>query len=215
MRLHLPIAALALIMTACAHSAPPAQNAKHATTSNTTTITITAPANYTEHSYRGTPDLGLTLALVQAGGGPSHFSSARLFKTLAGSNARAEEAKLQRLYGKARLAAFMQTFDFAVRDLVSLFALNHIALPPGARVSPQNGRALTIAMYRDGVMPTGKYDCGYFMEHLMTHPVHIALMHDINVAHGHGPAHNANFHIVLTRMLADLRNMYTGNGKST
>ena len=33
------------------------------------TMTITAPALYTEHSYRGTPDLGLTLAIVQAGGG--------------------------------------------------------------------------------------------------------------------------------------------------
>jgi hypothetical protein len=76
------------------------------------------------------------------------------------------------------------------------------------RVSPQNGRELAMAIYHDGIMPNGKYDCGYMMEHLMTHPVHIVLMHDINVARGHGPTHNANFHIILTRVVIDLKNMY-------
>jgi hypothetical protein len=61
-------------------------------------------------------------------------------------------------------------------------------------------------------MPTGKYDCGYMMEHLMTHALHIVLMHDIDVAPDHGPINNANFHIILTRMIADLRDMYTRNG---
>jgi len=173
------------------------------------TMTITAPANYTEHSYRGKPDLGLTLALVQAGGGPQHFDSGRLFKTLAGPHAKAEQAKLERLYGKARMAAFMQTFTYAVNDLQNLFSINHIRMPDRPSVSPSNGRAMTVAIYHSGIMPTGKYDCGYMMEHLMTHPVHVVLMHDINVARGHGPVHNANFHIILTRMVADLRNMYT------
>lgn len=173
------------------------------------TMTITAPANYTEHSYRGKPDLALTLAIVQAGGGPRHFDSGRLFQTLAGPHAKAEQAKLERLYGKARMAAFMETFTYAVNDLQTLFALNHIRMPDRPRVSPSNGRAMTVAIYHSGIMPTGKYDCGYMMEHLMTHPVHVVLMHDINVARGHGPVHNANFHIILTRMVADLRNMYT------
>lgn len=177
------------------------------------TMTITAPANYTEHSYRGTPDLGLTLAIVQAGGGAQRFDSGRLFQTLAGADAKAESVKLQQLYGKAKVAAFMQTFTYAVHDLITLFNINHVALPARPRIAPTNGRAITVAIYQDGIMPTGKYDCGYMMEHLMTHPIHIVLMHDINVARGHGPGHNANFHIILTRMIADLRDSYTQNGK--
>jgi hypothetical protein len=176
---------------------------------------IIAPANYTEHSYRGTPDLGLTLAIVQAGGGAADFDSRFLFRTLAGKHAGAESAKLKRLYGRQKFDAFMRTFNFAMRDIVKLFALNDIALPHQPRVAPTNGRAMTVAIYRDGVMPTGKYDCGYMMEHLMTHPIHIVLMHDIDVAPGHGPVNNANFHIILTRMIADLRDMYTDNGKTS
>jgi hypothetical protein len=171
-------------------------------------MTIVAPANYTEHSYRGKPDLGLTLAIVQAGGGAAHFDSGRLFHILAGPYAKAEAAKLDKLYGKARMAAFMQTFTYSMRDLVGLFKINGITLPDRPSISPANGRGLVTAIYHSGVMPTGKYDCGYMMEHLMTHPVHIVLMHDIDVAHGHGPVHNANFHIILTRMVADLRDAY-------
>jgi hypothetical protein len=168
-------------------------------------MTVVSPANYTEHSYRGKPDLGLTLAIVQAGGGAKHFDTARLFRAMAGPFARSEFAKLERLYGKARMAAFMQTMNFAMRDLLTLFAINHIALPAHPSVSPNAGPRLATAIYRAGVMPTGKYDCGYMMEHLMTHPIHVVLMHDVAVAHGHGPAHNANLHIIMTRMIADLR----------
>lgn len=168
------------------------------------TMTITAPASYTEHSYRGTPDLGLTLAMVQAGGGPQHFDSLRLFRVMAGSRAQRESASLDRMYGKAKMAAFMQTFNYAVKDLLTIFAINHIALPDRPRISPHDGVRIAEAIYRDGIMPGGKYDCGYMMEHLMKHPVHIVLMHDINNARGHGPRHNANFHIILTQMIADL-----------
>ncbi len=171
-------------------------------------INVVLPANYTEHSYRGTPDLGLTVAIVEAGGGAKHFDSARLFHVLGGSRAASEYAKLQREYGKAKIAAFQQTFTFAVRDTATVFALNHVTLPSQPRISPQDGRSMAIAIYHDGIMPTGKYDCGYMMEHLMTHGVHIIVMHDINVAHGEGPTHNANFHIILTRMIADLHQAY-------
>jgi hypothetical protein len=205
------VALAAMMLTACASSAQSAapKSPVHPPTATRKTITITAPANYTEHSFRGRPDLALTLAMVQAGGGPRHFNSARLFTVLAGGNAQRESQKLQRLYGKARMAAFMETFNFAVTDLVSLFKMNGIALPAAPRISPKDGKALTVAIYHAGVMPTGKWDCGYMMERLMTHPVHIALMHDINVARGHGPQHDANFHIILTRMIADLRNTYS------
>jgi hypothetical protein len=205
-------AAAAIMLAGCAssaHSTAAQKPVPH--TAPRQTITVIAPANYTEHSYRGRPDLGLTLAVVQAGGGPRRFNSARLFTVLAGDKAKRESQNLQHLYGKAKMAAFMETFNFAVTDLVSLFKMNGVALPNAPRLSPRNGRALTVAIYHAGIMPTGKWDCGYMMERLMTHPVHIALMHDINVARGHGPQHDANFHIILTRMIVDLRNMYSAS----
>jgi hypothetical protein len=211
--LALAIAAI-LALAACSHAPAPAPHKRASAAPHKYTMTIVAPANYTEHSYRGKPDLGLTLAIVEAGGGPKHFDSKRLYWVLAGPHAKKEALKLQQLYGKARMAAFMQTFTYAMHDLVSLFAINHVTLPNHPRISPRNGAVMTTAIYRDGIMPTGKYDCGYMMEHLMTHPVHIVLMHDIDVAHGHGPAHNANFHTILTRMIADLRNQYRGRGGS-
>lgn len=201
------VAMLAVIVSSQAPPSP-SHHQTHTETLPKNTMVLAAPANYTEHSYRGRPDLGLTLAMVQAGGGPKRFDSGRLFRIIAGPYARHEAVKLEHLYGKARMAAFMQTFTYAVHDLLALFAINHIVLPNRPRIAPTDGPRLATAIYHDGIMPTGKYDCGYLMEHLMTHPVHIVLMHDINVAHGHGPAHNANFHLILTRMVADLRNDY-------
>ena len=193
----------AVMALACA-----AATGSAASSAQMNTMTVVSPADYTKHSYRGTPDLGLTLAVVEAGGGPEHFDSVRLFRVLAGSKAQSEALKLQHEYGKSRMAAFEQTFTFAVRDTANVFALNHIALPARPRISPSDGRGMAIDIYRDGVMPTGKFDCGYMMEHMVTHPVHIIVMHDINDARAQGPSHNANFHVILTRLIADLHRAY-------
>jgi hypothetical protein len=202
------VSALCCTLCACASQKAAPRSSTPPRLEDRGTITVTAPAFYTERSYRGRPDTALTFAILKAGGGAGTFDSGKFFHVLAGPHENAEAKRLQHLYGKAKMAAFMQTFTFAMNDLQTLFKLNHIALADPPRVSPQNGRDLTMAIYHSGIMPDGKYDCGYMMEHLMTHPVHVALMHDINVAHGHGPTHNANFHIILTRVVLDLKNMY-------
>jgi hypothetical protein len=171
-------------------------------------MTVTVPAKYRANSYRGAPDLGLTSALIIAGGGAGHFDAAKLFHVLGGPKTGAERAQLDRQYGRAKVDAFLQTFSFAMIELVQLFRDNHITLPAKPRVAPSDGRAMALAVYRDGIMPNGKYDCGYMMEHLMTHPIHVVLMHDIDNERGHGPKHNANFHIMLTRVVLDLKKSY-------
>ncbi len=172
-------------------------------------MTVTAPALYTRNSYRGQPDLGLVVALVDAGGGPHHFDGKKLLAVLAGGNPKPETARLEKQFGKERTTAFVHTLTFAMPDLLTLFRDNHIALPSHPSVSPHDGRALALAVYHAGIMPTGKYDCGYMMEHLMTHPIHVVLMHDINNVHGFGPKRNAGFHTILTRVVVDLKNQYT------
>jgi hypothetical protein len=192
----------ALAATSPAHQTPAPQQ----TTRGTMTVTI--PTNYHASSYRGQPDLGLTSALIVAGGGSGHFDAAKLFRVLAGPNRSSERARLDHIYGKAKVDAFLETFTFAMIDLVQLFRDNHITLPDRPRIAPSDGRAMSVAVYRDGIMSNGKYDCGYMMEHLMTHPIHIVLMHDIDNAHGHGPKHNANFHTMLTQVVMDLKHTY-------
>jgi hypothetical protein len=186
----------------------PAPGAAPAGAAQGRTTTVTIPAGYRANSYRGDPDLGLTSALIAAGGGAGHFDAAKLFRVLAGPKANPERTRLDRMYGKAKVDAFLQTFTFAMIGLVELFRDNHIALPAQPRIAPSDGRAISLAVYRDGIMPNGKYDCGYMMEHLMTHPLHIVLMHEIDNERGHGPKHNANFHIMLTRVVLDLKKSY-------
>lgn len=204
---------LAAMFTACAgigqaHGAPPPSRRPAA---GSQTITVVAPARYTKNSYRGRPDLGLVVAIVQAGGGPGRFDGNRLLTVLAGGNPKPELARLRKQYGKARVDAFVQTMTFSMVDLLQIFNENHVALPARARVSPGDGRAMALAIYHDGIMPNGKYDCGYMMEHLMTHPIHIVLMHDVDNVRGFGRSHNASFHTILTRAVVDLKNTY---GKS-
>lgn len=172
------------------------------------TMTITAPAMYTHNSYRGRPDLGLAVAIDKAGTGHGHFDANRLFAVLAGKNADKERNHLERLYGRGKFHAFMQTWTFSGRDLEQLLRDNRVTLPSSPRVSPDDGKAMSIAIYHDGIMPTGKFDCGYMMEHIISHPIHVALMHDIDMHQLHGAKHNANFHVMFTRVVLDLKNDY-------
>ena len=172
------------------------------------TMTITSPAMYIHNSYRGTPDLGLALAIDEAGSRRGHFDANRLFGVLAGKNADAERNRLERLYGRGKFQAFMQTWTFSGRDLEQLLRYNHVTLPSSPRVSPSDGKAMSIAIYHDGIMPTGKFDCGYMMEHIMSHPIHVALMHDVDMHQLYGAKHNANFHVIFTRVVLDLKNDY-------
>lgn len=185
-----------------------AQARHHASAPAGNTMTVIAPANYTKYSYRGRPDLGLDVAIIQAGGGVGRFDTNRLLHVLAGSKAGAEAARLEKQYGKVRVAAFVETMNYAMNALPRYFAYNGIRLPKNPSVSPSDGRAIATAIYHDGIMLDGRYDCGYMMEHLMTHPIHIALMHQIDNAHAFGPSHNANFHVILTRAIVDLKNLY-------
>jgi hypothetical protein len=172
------------------------------------TMTMTAPALYTKYSYRGRPDLGLAVAIAQAGNRHGHFDGKTFLRTLAGRNVGSEKAHLERLYGKARVAAFVETLTFSMNDLTQVLRENHITLPSRPRVRPSDGRAMAWAIYHDGIMPNGRYDCGYMMEHLISHPIHVVIMRDVNNQRGHGPRHNANFHIILTRVVVDLKNVY-------
>jgi hypothetical protein len=155
--------------------------------------------------YEGTPDLPLTSAIVAAGGGPSHFSSAKLFQVLAGRGARAEAKKLTDQFGAADVKTTFAIFDYAIDDTIVVATARHIVLPR-PRPDPRNGKALALALYRAGVTPDDRWDVGYMLEHLITHPIHHVIMNDIDAKFGKDD--NAVFHIALDQMMHDLGMAY-------
>jgi len=153
--------------------------------------------------YRGAPDLALTAAIVQAGGGPAHFEGARLLAALAGPALPGELTILERRHGVAAVRDFAPILTFAIRDTLRIATQQGVTLPP-PRPAPGDRRALVRAVWEAGHAAGGSWDVGVFLERLMTHPIHHALMHDIDADPQIGAARNATFHEVLSEAMNDL-----------
>lgn len=155
--------------------------------------------------YEGTPDLALAAALVQAGGGPKHFSSAKLFTVVTGGLTSAEAAKLTNQFGESDVKTTFVVFDYAIDDVIRIVTEKKIALPDAAP-SPTDARALAVALYQAGTTSSGRWDVGYMLEHLITHSIHHEIMVDIDKKFG--APKNEVFHIVLSQMMDDLAVVY-------
>ena len=155
--------------------------------------------------FDGTPDLALTAAMVAAGGGPAHFSSAKLFAVVTGAKQDAEAKKLTEQFGATDVADTFAILDFAIDDVVAIVTAKKIALPPPSP-DPADAKALAVALYGAGVTKSGTWDVGYMLEHLITHPVHHVIMHDIDAKFG--SEKNGHFHMVLAQMMDDLAVAY-------
>lgn len=151
--------------------------------------------------YTGAPDLTVTSEMVAAGGGPQHFDSKKLVGVMAGKNAPAALAYLTRTYGAANVDAFFRTFTYAVNDSLKYATAKGIALPPATVPS---GAVLTQRLYAVGTLPNGTYDPGYMLEHLVSHPIHMYVMWDINRQPDLGKKTDETFHIILTDAMRTL-----------
>jgi hypothetical protein len=154
--------------------------------------------------YHGAPDLTITAQMLRAGGAP-HFSSYKLFVYLAGPLAAAEGQSLAARFGAYTLAQFFQTFDEFVHLAAIQVQKNHIALPAS---SAKSAPALARELYRAGIMPDHRYDVGYMLEHLLSRPMHVTLMHEVNENPAYGATKNASFHVILTAAMHDLHKVY-------
>jgi hypothetical protein len=155
--------------------------------------------------YGGAPDLPLTLSMVVAGGGPAQFKTTTLVGVLAGANTQAEVAKLTKQFGGDKVASFLTVFDFVVNDSLKIVGEKKIALPPAPQPDPKNGKALSAALYGAGAMD-GRYNVEVMLDKLVSHPIHVQVMDDIDAKYG-SPA-DANYHIVLTQAVMDLKAAY-------
>ena len=173
--------------------------------------TATAPAMTMAEShgrFEGKPDLVLTSSLISAGGGAGDFQSVRLLHVLTGQHFPAELASLQTRFGAPRVAQFTRTFDAFVGLAIADAAANHIALPAPQLILERNSYVLASSLRHSGVMPDGRFDVGFMLEHLLSRPMHVRLMNRVNSDPAVGPAVNADFHIVLTAAMNDLKRLY-------
>jgi hypothetical protein len=156
-------------------------------------------------SYMGQPQLPVTLSMVVAGGGPGKFSTLNLVKLLCGDKTNAEVGKLTDQYGKADVASFLSVFNFVVDDALKIATAKHVALPAAPNPAPTDGRALAQALYNLGVVD-GSFDVEYMLDGLVSHPIHVQVMDDIDTKFGR-PA-DSNYHKVLQTAMTDLKGAY-------
>lgn len=158
--------------------------------------------------FTGSPTLPLTLSVVIAGGGPGNFDSAKLVGVLAGPLTDAEVKKLSGQFGSDNVGSFLKTFNFVIADALRLVKQNNVALPSTPLPAPTDGKALSAALYTAGVTPSGRFDVEYMLDHLVSHPLHLQIMDDINNDPALGPKADGNYHAVLTQAVLDLKTAY-------
>ena len=148
--------------------------------------------------YHGPPDLGLAARLVQAGSGEQGYRSKLLFARLYGADAPHEQQLLVQRYGARHVAQFFPMLDYSVYDIVRLATtVAHAKIP--AASAQQNPAALQRDLIRAGTVPDGRYDVGYMLERMMTHPLHHLLMQDLDAVYG--PKDNGTFHEMLASVV--------------
>lgn len=158
--------------------------------------------------YTGAPNLPLTLSVVVAGGGPAGFDSTKLVGVLAGSLTDAEVKKLSAQFGADNVGSFLTTFNFVIGDALALAKKNNVALPAAPMPVPTDGKALAAALYTAGVTPDGRFDVEYMLDHLVSHPLHVQIMDDIDANPSLGGRADGNYHAVLTQAVLDLKAAY-------
>ncbi len=156
--------------------------------------------------YTGKPDLPLTLSVVLAGDGPKEFKTVKLVHALAGDKTAGEVASLTKKYGAANVAQFLKTFDFVINDSLAIVTKAKIALPSDPEPDPKDGKALAAALYKAGTDSKGKFTVEYMLDHLVSHPVHVQVMKDIDKKYG--VKADATYHVALTQVMSDLKAVY-------
>jgi hypothetical protein len=155
--------------------------------------------------YSGAPDLPLTLSMIVAGGGPAHFKSTTLVGVLAGAKTKPEVAKLTKQFGAKKLQSFLTVFDFVVADSLKIVTAKKVPLPKQPQPDPKDGKALAAALYTAGV-DGDRYNVEIMLDKLVSHPIHVQVMDDIDAKFGRDA--DANYHIVLTQAMLDLKAAY-------
>ena len=151
--------------------------------------------------YSGAPALEATAALVKAGGGAENFSFATALVSMLGEKTvNAEVAKLTKQYGKTNVDNFIGGMTFAVKDGLKRATEQGVKLP--AAPADLHGTKLAAALVQAGTAPDGAFWSGYMFDKALSHPLHVAVMADIDAQSGH--AADENTHKILNQAMYDV-----------
>lgn len=150
--------------------------------------------------YTGDPALAVTAALVKAGGGAENFKfSTALVAMLGEKTVNAEVAKLQKQYGKDKVHTFITGMTYAVNDSLKHATKAGVKLPAPADLS---GAKLAGALVDAGTAKDGTFWAGLLFDHAVSHPIHNAVMNDINK--NISPEADMTTHYILNQAMYDV-----------
>jgi hypothetical protein len=153
--------------------------------------------------YTGKPALGVTAALVMAGGGPAKFSTAAALTSMVGAPlVTAEVAKLTKQYGAAEVGTWLKTFDFAVADSLKIATAAGVKLP--AADPKLTGKALAATLVNAGADKAGTFQIEFLLDKAVSHAIHVKVMNDIDSAPGLGKKADLEYHTVSNQAFYDL-----------
>ncbi|MDN5864367.1 MAG: hypothetical protein L0I62_04020 [Gammaproteobacteria bacterium] len=151
-------------------------------------------------AYHGEPALGVTVALVMAGGGPGDFSLVTALNSMLGEKTvNAEVTKLTEQYGKKRVGMWVKVMEFYIADTLKIAQAKGIELPAPADLS---GTELAAALVKAGTAKDGTFWAGYLFDHAVSHPIHIQLMNDADAEFG--AKWDANAHAITNQAFYDV-----------
>jgi hypothetical protein len=148
--------------------------------------------------YTGDPDLDGAVSLVVAGGPIGSFSIVTALTSLVGADAtKAEVAKLTKQYGAEKVGLFVTVQNFAVDDAVKRATAAGVKFPTPTLKGVDLAKHVTMAGLEDGT-----YYEGAMLDHLVSHPIHEAVMADIDAKFG--AEDDANYHRIADQAHYDL-----------
>ncbi|HET7569087.1 MAG TPA: hypothetical protein VFK96_00690 [Gammaproteobacteria bacterium] len=154
-------------------------------------------------AYLGQPNLKLTAALVKAGGGPEHFSTAQALTSMLGKKTvNAEVAKLTKQYGKESVHNWLAGTDAVVADALKHATAMGISLPQAP--AHLKGHKLAVALVKAGTAPDGTFWSGRFYDTLVSHGIHNAVMADVNQNPKLGVNFDQNVHKITNQAFYDV-----------
>ena len=153
--------------------------------------------------YTGAPALGVTAALVMAGGGPAKFSTAAALTTMVGkATVAAEVAKLSKQYGAAAVTQWLKTFDYAVGDSLKIATAKGIKLP--AADPKMTGAKLATTLVTAGTDADGVFQIEFLLDKAVSHGIHVQVMNDIDKAPGFGKKADLDYHTISNQAFYDV-----------
>ena len=103
------------------------------------------------------------------------------------------------------MTSFVDVFNFVIADALKIVTAAKVPLPAQPAVDPTDGKGLSTALYTAGVS-NGNFDVEYMLDNLVSHPIHVQIMNDIDAKYG--AKADGNYHAVLTQAMSDLKAAY-------